>query len=658
MDTVQYPLPSVEDVIMNMGNSRVFSKVDLHSAYLQIPLDEKSKEYTTVNTTEGLFRYNFLPFGVSSSPALFQSFMCQILSGVKNIIVYQDDILIMTETKSHHDEVLNEVLSRLKKAGLKVNSNKCKFYVNSVQYLGHIFDANGVRVDTGKMRAILDAPHPTKLSQVQSFIGMCNFYRRFIPNFSDAFAPLYALLKKGAKFEWNDTHTKCFNMIKELFTSSKVLRRFVPTLPIAIESDASSLGIGACLMQRYDDGWYPVQFASRMLNEHEINYSQIEREALSVIFACEKFRYYLLGNRFIIKNDHKPLLKLFDNKQGVPTTCSARLIRWALRLSQFMYTFQYIKGSDNVNSDFLSRLPLQETIQIEEPYELIFVVESLDSMPITCGDIAACTDADEELRQIKQYIKYGFPVRNTGLATTFKNLSNSLSIMKGCIMNNDRVYIPQALRSRVMDQFHDGHPGMTAMKQMVRSLIWYPGIDKDVEETVKSCQQCINNRNKPSQKCHVEWEKTSRVFSRIHIDHFEFEKQLFLLVIDSSSKYIECEIAKSTSASETIDLLTVIFSRHGLPDTVVSDNAPGFKSEEFISFLTSNGIHHTTPPPYSPASNGQAERAVETIKRLLKKNTRGSMRIRLANVLLYYRNAHSGIQMSPSVALNLSLIHI
>ena len=220
-------------------------------------------------------------------------------------------------------------------------------------------------------------------------------------------------------------------------------------------------------------------------------------------------------------------------------------------------------------------------------------------------------------------------------------------------MYNNRVYSPEPLRAKVLDQFHEGHPGITAMKTMVRSLIWYPGLDKAVEERVKSCHEYLQARKKPSQKTHTEWGKTERPFSRIHIDHFDFENKTFLLVIDSLTKYIECEVAKSTSASEIIELLTLIFSRHGLPDTIVSDNAPGFKSEELKSFYTANHIHLMNPPPYSPASNGQAERSVETIKKLLKKNTNGSMRVRLANVLLYYRNApHSITGMAPSVALN------
>ena len=201
---------------MRMGNPKIFSKLDLHTAYLQLPLDDASKEYTTINTTEGLYVYNYLPFGVASSPAIFQSVMCKILSGIDHRIIYQDDILIMTEDEQKHDQVLDIVLNRLMMHGLKLNVLKCAFYVKSINYLGHVFDENGVHTDYNKIRVILDAPAPSNVSQVQSFIGLCNFYKSFIPNFSETFAPLYKLLKKNTKFHWDTSHDKCFSVIKEL----------------------------------------------------------------------------------------------------------------------------------------------------------------------------------------------------------------------------------------------------------------------------------------------------------------------------------------------------------------------------------------------------------------------------------------------------------
>ena len=295
--------------------------------------------------------------------------------------------------------------------------------------------------------------------------------------------------------------------------------------------------MAAGLLQRADDTqpWHPVQFASRMLNDSEKNYSNIEREAMSVIFGCDRFRKFLLGTKFIIHNDHKPLNKLFAHNSGNPSTCSPRIQRWRLKLSQFNYEFKYSKGKNNALSDCLSRLPLPETVNILEPYELVFSIQSINNSLITCDDIKLHTNRDKDLIELMQYIKHGLPNKLNPNLSAFKNVFNNLTIMKGCIMYNNRVLIPSTLRSHILMKLHDGHPGISAMKSIVRSLVWYPGIDSDVESYVKSCSSCQLNRNKPSQNRNVEWPTPSRSWSRVHIDHFFIENKICLLVIDSLS---------------------------------------------------------------------------------------------------------------------------
>lgn len=654
MDTVQYPLTSIEEVLGTVADAKVFSKIDCQKAFLQLPLDDKSKEYTTINTCDGLYQYNYLPFGIASSPALFQSYISKVLSGVSGVIIYQDDLLILTPTFSEHSVVLDDVLKRLMQAGIKLNINKCSFYTDSVTYLGHVFTSQGVYPSPDKLRAIIEAPEPTDVKQIQSFLGLCTFYNRFIHNFSTILSPIYDLLKKNVKFVWGEEQQVAFRIIKNSFQTSNILRLYDPSLETALESDASSYGIGSVLMQKHPEGWLPVQFASRTLSAAERNYSQIEREALSVIFGCEKFRQYLLGSKFLIKNDHKPLLNIFSNKKsGIPNNCSARLKRWALRLSQFHFVFEYIKGTENVTSDFLSRLPLSDNECSSEPYELIFVVEVMNDTPITFKDISKYTNSDSNLCAVKEYIKFGFPHKIHPSLKELKSNAADLTIVKGCIMYRNRVFIPKLLRERVLNVFHEGHPGVCGMKSLVRALIWYPGIDSDVISLVKNCKTCQSVLAKPSQMSHKQWPKPEKKWSRIHIDHFFFEDKTFFICIDALTKYIECLIVKSTSSNETIEAMREIFSRNGIPDIVVSDNATSFTSQEFKDFLSNNSIIPINPPPYSPASNGQIERSVRVIKNLLKKNGSGSIRKRLSQSLLCYRNVpHSITKISPSMALN------
>ena len=654
LDPVNSPLVSIDDVISEVGDARYFSKIDLSNAFLQLPLDNESKIFTTINTSEGLFRYNYLPFGLSCSPGIFQAFISRILNGIPYTISYQDDILILCNDIQTHNQTLRSVLNRLKNAGIKINISKSHFLTDKVEYLGHWFDKNGVHPDSNKLNAILNAPCPINLKQLQSFLGLCNFYSRFIPKFSKVVMPLYQLLKKNTPFRWNKEQDDAFKFIKNSFNQNNILSLYNPDYDTMVETDSSAYGVGAVLYQRRCAGesWHTVQFASRTLNSAEQNYSNIEREALSVLFACEKYRKYLLGKYFIIKNDHKPLEKILKSNS---TQCSARLQRWSHRLSQFNFKFIYSKGKDNVVSDCLSRLPLPETSQIYEPYELIFSLKLLDDQNISCNDVAISTKNDKNLCDLMNYIKFGWPVNNNNKnIEIYKKFIPRMSIFKGCIMLDNRVLIPQILRSNVIEMFHEGHPGIVGMKSIVRSVIWYPGIDKDVENYVKNCRTCQINRAKPAQNNNIEWPKPKRPWSRLNVDHFFYNNIIVFIVVDSFSKYIELEIVKSTSVQDTMNALRLIFSRQGIPDTLVSDNASCFTSESFSEFLIKHGIKHLTPPPYSPSSNGQAERGVRVVKDLLRRcNSKEPFHIKLARVMFYYRTTpHSITQIPPCVALN------
>ena len=658
MKPVNCVLPTIDQVIASVGQTTVFSKIDLAQAFLQLPIHPDSRKYLVINTPEGLFQFNYLPFGLTASPGKFQSYMCKILDNIPGVIIYQDDLLLMSPDCETHNKLLKTVLTKLKKAGLRLNFDKCTFFTDKVDYLGYVFDANGVHPNPNKLTAILEAPVPSNTKQVQSFVGLANFYSRFIPNFAHYMSPLYALLQKNAKFSWTSEHQQAFDRINQLFLDKNILCDFNTSFETSIETDSSSYGVGCVLLQRPHKNacWSPVQFASRTLNSAECNYSQIEREALSVMFALDKFREFLLGSHFTLYNDHKPLFTLFAKHKPVPVSCSGRVQRWALKLSQFGYEFVYSKGSDNVHSGFLSRLPLPVTCDEVEPYELVFVINSLDTSPISHDAIREHTQRDQNLTQLMSFIKHGCPdkIKNEALSKYKANIEH-MTIMKGCIMFHNRVLIPPSLQSDVLKLFHENHPGIVAMKSLARSLIWFPGLDRDIEHLVKSCKVCQSNRrSRPPQKVHVAWPTPSRPWQRLHIDHFFYEDKVCLLVIDALSKYIEVEIVKNVTVQETIDTLIVIFSRHGLPDVICSDNATCFTSSYFSSFLSSFGIEHITSPPYSPSSNGQAERGVRVIKDLLKKQqSTESLRNRLARVLFYYGCVpHNVTQIAPSVALN------
>ena len=244
-------MPTIDYVLSQMSDARVFSKIDLENAYLQIPLDASSRKLAVINTQEGLFQYNYLPFGTKSSSALCQCFITGELNGVQDAIVYQDYILLMSKNESEHLVLLDQVFSRLQSAGIKINAEKSKYFTDNVPYLGYIFSKEGVIPTKNKMDAVLKCPYPKNIKEVQSFIGMCNYYSSFIKNFSSLFSPLYKLLKKNAIFIWGDEQKRCVDKIKMEFSNAKMLKLFDPKLPTAVETDASLIGIGAVLSQKH-----------------------------------------------------------------------------------------------------------------------------------------------------------------------------------------------------------------------------------------------------------------------------------------------------------------------------------------------------------------------------------------------------------------------
>ena len=658
LKAVNSPLITVDEAIASVGNAKIFSKLDLSQAFMQIPIHSESRKYLVINTSEGLFQFNYLPFGLIASSGIFQAFISRVLANIPGVICYQDDILLMSDSIQSHNKTLRVVLTRMKNAGLKLNVDKCKFFTDHVEYLGFIFDNTGVHPNPSKLSAIKDAPVPVDLKQVQSFIGLCNFYSRFIPHFATKMSPFYDLMKKNVNFNWTKLHQTSFEQIKDDFHNCNILQHFNPEFQTCLETDSSSYGVGAVLLQRRTraEHWLPIQFASRSLNPAEKNYSQLEREALSVIFGLEKFKHFLLGSHFIIKNDHKPLHSLFARDKPIPNTCSARVLRWALKLAQFDYIFQYSCGRDNVQSDFCSRLPLPETVEESEPFELVFSINLVHDDFIDHSIVKAESERDPIFVLLMNYIRQGCFNKIDSSLSSIKSLIPYMTICKGCVMYNDKVFLPLALRHVFLKKLHINHPGIVAMKTLARELVWYPGINRDIEYLVSNCPNCQAHRIKPPQTSFVTWPTPPRPWSRIHIDHFFYKNNTCLIAVDAYSHYIEIEIVKNTSVVEVIEALKTIFSRNGLPDVLCSDNASCFTSYIFADYLKKNGIEHITSPPYCPSSNGLAERGVQIIKQLLKKldhNSLLSFKSQLSQILLYQRSTpHSQTQVVPSFALN------
>ena len=651
----QYPLPNAEDLFATLAGGRIFSKIDLSHAYQQVELDEESQEYLTINTHKGLYRYKRLPFGVSSAPAIFQRIMDQLLQGVKFTVCRLDDILVSGRSTEEHLEILEEVFKRLQEHGIRLNRAKCIFFQQGLEFLGHWIDVNGIRPLPQKMDAIVDAKSPTNVTELKSYLGLLNYYGKFVPDLATILHPLHDLLQKDATWKWTEECERAFVRSKEQLQGSPLLVHYDLKKPLRLACDASAYGVGAVISHVMENGEErPIAFASRTLSASERNYSQIEKEALSIVFGVKKFHSYLYGRQFTLITDHKPLVTILGPKTGVPTLAAARMQRWALILAAYQYDIEYRKSAEHANADAMSRL-VQSTVKDEFETEA-FVVSYVDELPITAGDLASATGKDPVLARVYDMTLHGWPQAiEDPLLQPYFSRREELSVDQGCLLWGLRVVIPGRYRDRLLDELHQEHHGICRMKSLARGYLWWPGLDTDIARRVSGCQVCASVGKSPPKAPLHPWKWPVKPWERIHIDFFQKDKSTFLIVVDAYSKWLEVIPMTSTTSLKTIEVLRSLFARYGLPEEVVSDNGPQLASEEFSQFMKQNGVKFTRVPPYHPASNGAAERSVQTTKVVLAKQvldvktSKLSLEHRLANFLIMYRSTpHTVTGQSPA----------
>jgi transposase InsO family protein len=663
----QHPIPSIDDLLARLNNGQQFTKLDLSDAYLQVDLDEESKHLVVINTPLGLFRYNRMPFGISNAPAIFQRLIDQVIAGIPNCIAYLDDILITGINEQEHLQTLELVLSRLGEFGFTCNPDKCLFLQNEVSYLGFIIDKNGKRPDPRRVEAISNMPAPKNVKELEAFIGKLNYYGKFISNFSDKCQLLNHLRKKNVSWSWNQECQRAFTNLLQEISSTTTLVHFDRQLPIVLATDASHYGIGAVIMHRYPDGLErPIAFASKTLTAAERNYSQIEKEALSIIYGVKKFHQYLAGRSFELNTDHRPLLTIFNPTKGIPVATANRLQRWAIYLMGYNYNIRYKPTQSHANADALSRLPVgpDESFIDEDAIQINFIQNQLpEQWLLKANEIATATTADPILHLVKKFTLTKWPCsiskkQNPELIPYFNN-RHSLSVKNGCVLKDAQVIIPQQLHSRVIRMLHRTHLGIIKMKQLARTHCWWPTMTNDLLEISRSCSICAQSQSLPKPQFQS-WEEPQQVWSRVHMDFAgPIWNSKWLIVIDAKSKFpMVVDMENDTTAKNLSHALERIIDWFGPPATLVSDNGPPFNSYEMNRFYDKYGINHITTAPYHPASNGLAERFVRSFKEAMSKEQHTGQTnkfLAVRNVLRSYRwTPHTSTGSSPA---NMMLRH-
>ena len=380
----QYPIPNIDDLYSKLSGGVAYSKLDLSHAYEEVCLSNESQHLTTITTLKGLFAYTRLCYGVSSAPGIFQRAMEQIVQGLPMVAVYLDDILVSGRTYKEARVNLVAVMGRLQTAGLRLILEKCTFMQKSCVYLGHRLDAEGIHPTNEKLLALQQAPIPTCVTELRSYVGLVNYYHKFLKNVSAVLKPL--LLQAGTSWHWGLPQQRAFEASKALIQSSKVLVHYNARLPLVLSCDASPYGIGAVLSHRMsDDSDRPIAFASCTLAPAEKRYAQPDREGLAILFGVTKFHKYVYGRDFEIQSDHMPLLGLMSEDKLISPLASARIQRWALTLSNYQYHLRYKQGVQNANADALSRLPIPTPAkEVPVPAEVVLSLSVVNDTPNIC----------------------------------------------------------------------------------------------------------------------------------------------------------------------------------------------------------------------------------------------------------------------------------
>lgn len=611
----QVYIPTFEEFSSNMVGMKYYSVLDLKDGFWHVKLSEKSRKLCTFATPFGNYRYKRMPFGIKTGPKIFQKMNMMNFGNIKNVYIYFDDILIVGRTKQEHDEALIAVLERARQKNVRFNENKMQIACESVKYLGHIFSFNEIKPDPERLEAINKMERPKNKKDLQTLLGVLNFMRSFIPNLSEKTAPLRELLKKYALFNWTELHTQVLSELKNEILKSNILMPFDTSKEIAIQCDASQNGLGCCILQ---DG-KPISFASRSLTDAEQNYSQIEKEMLSIIFACTKFNFYTYGRTIKIINDHKPLLGII--KKDIHKIASAKLQRMRLKLLNYDLRLEYAPGKTIQLADYLSRymLPCTETDEDKIVSESILIINVSDERKI---EIQNETENDIELRKIKNYCKQGWPTHKTNCDSQLNyyfKLKSEIFLEDNLLFFNDRLIIPKIMRKSILNKLHEPHFGLTKTLIRARNSVFWSNINNEIEQTIMKCITCQQNAQKNRKEPMIAHDIPNYPFNKIACDVLEFKSKDYLVVVDFYSKWIELINLKRKTAKEINIELLKLFARYGYPQVIIADNMP-FGSFECKEFAKANDIQIITSSPNYPQSNGMAERAVQICKQILRKN--------------------------------------
>lgn len=572
-----------------------------------------------------------------------------ILSGCENCFNFMDDILIYGKTQDELKICEKKVLLRLKEYNVMLNHEKCIFGEKQIKFLGHTLSENGITPTIDKVQAVRAFRQPKTAEEVRSFLGLITFVGKFIPDLATITEPLRSLTKKHVKFEWENAQQEAFDKLKTLLTSSLTLGYYDVKAKTQLYADASPVGLGSVLVQFKNDEPKIISYASKSLSETEKRYCQTEKEALALVWAVERFHFYLFGRSFELVTDHKPLEVIFSPKSK---PC-ARIERWVLRLQSYRYKVIYKAGKNNI-ADPLSRLvnfqPTNKSFDEANEHYVNSITALAAPVAIKLSEIQELSEADETILAVKNAL---YDNLWTESAKPFKVFETELCFAGNILLRGTKIIMPEKLRPQTLDLAHEGHPGICKMKQRLRAKVWWPKIDAEAEAYVKKCHECTMVAAPQPPEPMKRKQLPEGPWKDIAIDFLgPLPSGDFLLVtVDYFSRFMEIDIMKKIDSLQTIDRLKVIFARFGNPITITADNGRQLVSDEFRAFCNVNNITLNSTTPYWPQQNGEVERQNRSIlKRItISQNEGRDWKRDLLDFLVLYRSTqHSTTLKTPS----------
>ncbi len=632
-----YPIPMISDIIEKVKDSNYFTKLDLRSAYNLIRIREGDEYKTAFRTKYGHYEYLVMPFGLKNAPATFQSFINSVLRPFLEdfVIIYLDDILIYSKNIEEHHNHVRKVLQKLLENNLYAKLEKCEFDKNEVEFLGYILSGKGVSTDPKKIKSIEEWPRPESVKDVQRFVGLCNYYRRFVNNFAMIAKPLHNLTKKNNKFIWTEQCENAFVELKKRLTSTPILLHPDPQKAFIVECDASNYAIGAILSQKDDKGkLHPVAYYSRSLNNAEINYSITDKELLAIKCAFSTWRHLLLGAKYkvTVYTDHRNLLYTLGGKIG-----NQRQHRWHLFFQEYNFQLIYRQGRKNGKPDSLSRRPdYMNKNENEVKPEYILDNNNVKEIPSFVGimsdfinKIIENLNDDNTAKDINLY--FSETNRNNNYNYKPFRKMNKFKIENNLILYNNLIYIPENLRLEILERYHEnpaaGHLGIRKTEELITRNYWWPKLHEDVVSYIKSCEICTRNKINTHKKYGLlqPLNTPDRPWKSIEIDFLcglppSKGYTVLMVVVDRFSKMIHLiPFKKIPDAKETADaFLKNIFKLHGLPSDIYSDRGSQFTSALWKEFLEKLRITPNIATTDHHETVGQVERCNAFIEQYLR----------------------------------------